>query len=182
MRGPYRVGMEGCDECGFEYDLTQALTAATSIVAGTSEVVSVFAGDVELGIRRESGVWSPLEYGCHLRDVLLVQRERVLAARRGDRPVCEPLGRDERVEHDGYTQQNPTDVADQLSMAAQLLANVLERISPGDWDRTVLYNYPHQSERSLRWLAVHTLHEVHHHTLDIRRQLVDDISKDRATG
>lgn len=139
-------------------------------------------GSADVRTRRESGVWSPLEYGCHLRDVLIVQRERVLAARRRERTSCEPMGRDERVEHDGYAQQEPADVARQLAMAAQLFANVLNRISPDDWDRTVLYNYPRQSERSLRWVSVHTLHEVRHHTLDIRRQLTGDTPRDRTTG
>ena len=38
-------------------------------------------------------------------------------------------------------------------------------------ERTVMYNYPATLERSLRWVAVHTVHEVHHHLLDVRRQL-----------
>jgi hypothetical protein len=40
-------------------------------------------------------------------------------------------------------------------------------------DRSVMYGYPHRTERSLRWVAVHTLHEVRHHLLDIRRQLAE---------
>ena len=40
-----------------------------------------------------------------------------------------------------------------------------------DWDRTVVYNYPSHSVRSLRWVAVHTVHELQHHLLDVRRQL-----------
>lgn len=166
--------MERCDECGFVYDLRQAADAAASIVAGIDDFAVMLADGVEVGTRCESQVWSPLEYGCHVRDVLLVQRERVLAARRRDRAVCKPMGRDERAEHDGYAQQDPTDVARQLVMAAQLFAHVLGRLSPDDWDRTVLYNYPHQVERSLRWVAVHTVHEVRHHTRDARRQLPGD--------
>jgi hypothetical protein len=50
------------------------------------------------------------------------------------------------------------------------LANVLDRLGP-DWDRPVIYTYPAESERSLRWVAVHTVHEVRHHLLDIGRQL-----------
>ncbi len=34
-----------------------------------------------------------------------------------------------------------------------------------------MYNYPERMERSLRWVAVHTMHEVRHHTLDVRNQL-----------
>ena len=81
------------------------------------------------------------------------------------------MGRDERVDHDGYDEQDPTDVAHQLSDAARLFENVLARLGPSDWERAVMYNYPVLSERSLRWMAVHTLHEVRHHLLDVERQL-----------
>lgn len=51
------------------------------------------------------------------------------------------------VEHDGYNERQA-----------------------GDWDRTLVYNYPQTRERSLRWIAIHTVHDVAHHLLDIRRQ------------
>jgi len=95
--------------------------------------------DVDLRSRRRTSVWSPMEYGCHLRDMLLVQRERVLAARRVQRPDGAPMGRDERVDHDGYAQQEPADVARQLADAAQLFGNVLAHLREDDWDRTVIY-------------------------------------------
>ena len=162
----------GCAECGFEYRVSEATKAASAIVAGVAEVVTLLADqDVDVRSRRRPGIWSPLEYGCHLRDVLLVQRERVLAGRRMDRPSCQPMGRDERVDHDGYADQRPADVARQLSDAAQLFSNVLNRLSSADWDRDVIYNYPEPAVRSLRWVGVHTLHEVSHHLLDVRRQL-----------
>jgi len=160
-----------CEECGFIYDLTQAGRVPEDIREQVAKVVAILrGGDVELRTRRQPNVWSPLEYGCHLRDVLLVQRERVLAARRVDRPDCPSMGRNERVEHDGYAQQGPEDVARQLADAAQLFGNVLTRLSADDWDRTVVYHYPETHERSLQWVAVHTLHEARHHLLDIRRQ------------
>ena len=81
------------------------------------------------------------------------------------------MGRDERVGHDGYAEQLPVDVARQLIDAAGLFVNVLDRLAPDDWDRTVVYNFPEPTERSLRWVAVHTEHEVRHHRLDVRRQL-----------
>lgn len=81
------------------------------------------------------------------------------------------MGRDERDFHDGYAEQDPVDVARQLTDAAQMLGNVLSRLARDDWDRIVVYHYPEASERSLRWVAVHTMHEAQHHHLDIRRQL-----------
>lgn len=162
-----------CDECGFSYDLSRAGEAGQSIVDGVTDVAALLCETgTDVITRRRPETWSPLEYGCHLRDVLLVQRERVLAARRRDRPSFDPMGRDERVEHDGYAEQDPTDVARQLTDAAQLLADVLARLGPADWDRTLMYNYPKPFERSLRWVAVHAVHEVRHHLFDVQRQLL----------
>ncbi|KAA8969721.1 DinB family protein [Mycobacterium sp.] len=161
-----------CAECGFVYDLRQAATVARNLGQPIAEALAILRSrDVDLRSRRHPEVWSPLEYGCHLRDILLVQRERVLAARRADRPDCPPMGREERVGHDGYAEQEPADVARQLADAAQLFGNVVARLAAADWARTVVYHYPQTCERSLRWLAVHTLHEAQHHLLDMRRQL-----------
>jgi hypothetical protein len=168
--------VERCEECGFEYDESSFSTAADRIRAGTADVASALTESLaDVASRRQPGRWSPLEYACHVRDMLLVQRERLLAARRLVRPVCEPMGRDERVELDGYAEQEPTDVARQLGDAAQLFASDLDRMTAADWDRAVIYTYPRRAERSLRWLAIHTVHEVGHHLLDMRRQLAGSV-------
>ena len=164
--------MQRCEECGFEYDESAFSTAAGRIRAGSDDLAAALTSSrADVRTRRQPDCWSPLEYACHVRDMLLVQRERLLAALRLHRPVCEPMGRDERVEFDGYAEQDPADVARQLRDAAQLFTGDLDRLSPASWDRAVIYTYPHRAERSLRWLANHTEHEVAHHLLDVRRQL-----------
>ncbi len=161
-----------CQECGFRYDLDEAPAAGPAIVLGAGHVARLLTGDpFRLRHRPAPDVWSPLEYACHLRDVLLVQRERVLLARRTEEPSLVPMGRDERVGHDGYAAQNPVAVARQLNDAAAMFAHTLSRLEGDDWRRRVVYNYPERTPRSLRWVAVHTLHEVEHHHLDVRRQL-----------
>jgi hypothetical protein len=80
------------------------------------------------------------------------------------------MGREERADYDGYDAQDPIDVARQLVDAARMFERVLARLGPNEWNRTIIYNYPTPSERSLRWVAVHTLHEVRHHALDVHRQ------------
>lgn len=164
--------IDPCEGCGFAYDLRRAATAGEEIRAQVAEIVAILRDNtIDVRSRRHPGLWSPLEYGCHVRDVLLVQRERVLAARRVDGVDCASMGRDERVEHDGYSEQDPTDVARQLADAATLFSNVLARLTTEAWDRTVVYHYPESNARSLRWVAVHTAHEARHHLLDIRRQI-----------
>ncbi len=168
----YRRGVDRCAGCGFTYDLDEADAAAEGIRAGTAALADLVEAGGEVVTRRSSPErWSPLEYACHVRDVLLVQRERVLRARREEAPTFAPMGRDERVVHDGYAEQAAADVARQLRDAALLFGGVLDRLGPDDWDRTVVYNYPSPWERSLRWVAVHTVHEVRHHLGDARDQL-----------
>ena len=161
--------MERCDECGFSYDEGLAWSAGTAIVGEARAIAELLAGGgASVSARPAPGTWSPLEYACHVRDVLLVQRERVLLARQVDDLVPAPMGRDARADLDGYADQVPSDVARQLGDAAALFENVLDRLGD-DWDRTMTYNYPVPTSRSLRWVAVHTLHEITHHRRDIER-------------
>ncbi|MFC3963548.1 DinB family protein [Nocardia jiangsuensis] len=164
--------MERCAECGFEYDDAHLPTISATIRALAAEhaEIQTTADPAALRRRREPATWSALEYGCHLRDVLLVQRERLLAARRTDTPVAEPMGRDERAEHDGYADQAPIDIARQLTDAAALLTHAYDRLGPADRERRLVYTYPERAERSLGWLALHTAHELRHHLLDVERQ------------
>jgi len=161
-----------CAECAFTYDVVAAPAAGSAIDAACAEVASLLVRHAATApTRPEPATWSALEYGCHLRDVLLVQRERVLLALRVDQPVPEPMGREERAVHDGYAEQLATDVARQLIDASTLFTHVLDRLDADQWDRTMVYNYPEPAPRSLRWVAVHTQHEARHHLADIRRQL-----------
>jgi hypothetical protein len=162
-----------CDECGYELALADAELVGQLILEGVGKVSAILreGGPTQLRVRRDPDTWSVHEYACHLRDVFLVQRERVLLARREEGPDIGRMGRDERVEHDGYAEQLTSDVARQLDDAASLFAHVLSLLDGDEWERTMIYSYPERMERTLRWVAVHTLHEVRHHTLDIEAQL-----------
>ena len=169
LPGPKRAPTtERCEECGFVYDEAEAEGAAAAIVAFVPDIAALLDGP---GVRTRPApaTWSPLEYACHIRDVLLVQRERLLIALREDQPSFPQMGRDERVEHDGYNEQDPARVARQVDDAAVLFANVLSRLAPEHWERTAVYNFPKPSVRTLRWIAVHTVHEVKHHLMDMQR-------------
>lgn len=159
-----------CNGCDFIYDEASFASAAAAIRAGTSTMASSLLAMDAPSLRPSTDVWSPVEYGCHLRDVLLVQRERaILALVSGDGPPSSaPMSREERAVIEGYGTTSVDDVARQLVDAAALFTNVLDRLDDEGWARTLLYNYPVLRERTLRWLAVHTLHEVHHHLDDVR--------------
>lgn len=165
--------MDRCEECGYVYDLDAAVRSSYDIGVGVAELVELMTTTERqnLALQTRPDLWSPLEYACHVRDVLLTQRERMLLARRVDVPEAVPMGRDERVLHDGYAEQDPAEVAEELTVAARLLVNTLDRLDLSDWERRILYSWPEPRERTLRWVAAHTLHEVRHHLLDVRRQM-----------
>lgn len=161
-----------CDTCGFVYDLGAPIDVGAQIIATAAEISGIVAAEnPTVSQRPDPETWSILEYGCHVRDVLLAQRERVLLALRVDEPTVVPMGRDERVVADGYRDQLPADVARQIGDAALMFTGVLARLDEQSWQRTMIYSYPSPAPRSLAWVAVHTLHEVVHHLGDVQRQL-----------
>jgi hypothetical protein len=167
--------VERCEACEFSYDeLTEdAIALAVRQVAeqlaerlAPSPVPDV-AHDLRLRAHPISGVWSALEYACHVRDVLLVQRARIHQAQVEDRPEFTPMGREERVERDRYNEQSPATVAAELRDAARALADDLDALAPAGWQRTGVYNWPEREERTVAWIAVHTVHELVHHMRDV---------------
>ncbi len=106
-----------------------------------------------------------------MRDVLVVQRERLAQALVEDCPTFVPMGRDERVIRDRYNEQDPATVARALTAVANAAAGAFVALDDAGWSRTGIYNYPEPTERSMLWLGQHTVHEVRHHLLDIDRAL-----------
>ena len=159
-----------CPECGFDPSAVEVTDLPALIHANTRGWYGALDGG-DAGVRPDPSTWSRLEYACHVRDVLLVQRERVILARWVETPELAPMARDLRAGFDGYADQEPAAVARQLTDAALLFGNVLDRLDEQAWDRTLIYNFPEPRERSLRWVAAHTLHELRHHLMDARRLL-----------
>jgi DNA segregation ATPase FtsK/SpoIIIE, S-DNA-T family len=123
--------------------------------------------DVGLRAHRQPGVWSILEYCCHLRDVLTAQRERIGRALTEEEPDFTSMRREERVLEEGYNQQSSTDVASELDAAADALAGVLRNLDGAGWARTGVYHWPLTQIRSVEWIGRHSLHECVHHWKDI---------------
>jgi S-DNA-T family DNA segregation ATPase FtsK/SpoIIIE len=165
--------MDHCDDCGFTYADHSRPGIAQEIhdLAGRYRSVLTDAAidETRLRIRPAPGVWSPVEYGCHVRDVLLAQRERLLLALVEDEPTFVPIYRDQRAALARYSDEASGQVASEITLAAELLAWVLIGLAGPDWQRTCVYTYPEPSVRTLLWLAQHTLHEGEHHLKDIER-------------
>jgi len=159
---------DACPECGFTYTATRN-EAVGWLLSDAQMFIDTFrAFDDEAARQRPlPDVWSPLEYACHVRDVLRVQRERVLLAQREEEPAFAPMRRDERAVEERYNEQDSHVVADEILDAATAFLGVLRALDDEGWMRTGIYNYPAPQVRTVEWIAVHTVHELLHHRVDI---------------
>jgi S-DNA-T family DNA segregation ATPase FtsK/SpoIIIE len=155
------------------YDTVGAGELPARLQAAGGAVADLLTTSSATALRRrpDPSTWSTLEYACHLRDVLLVQRERLYLALVEDTPSLVPMYREHRVELARYEDQDPDRVARQLLVAAELLADAVAVLDAGQLARGCIYNYPEPAERPLLWLARHSLHEAEHHLGDARASL-----------
>ncbi len=171
------AGMDRCDECGYVYEDPGPLRLAEKLASlgpHYGERLRVPAGTDNAAVLRERPepqVWSALEYACHVRDVLLAQRERLFLALVEERPSFVPIYREQRVVLACYAGQDPARVADQLDVAAALVADAFSHVDDAGWARECIYNFPAPATRSVAWLGAHTLHEGEHHLTDVDRIL-----------
>jgi DNA segregation ATPase FtsK/SpoIIIE, S-DNA-T family len=162
-----------CAECGFSYQLVQPDAVPGRLRAlrsGFSDELSG-VGAAQASRRPEPSIWSALEYTCHVRDVLLVQRERMIVAQVEDVPAVARMHRDERVSLARYDAHPAPVVLDQLGMAAELCAVTFEALDAAGRARRLVYPWPEAIERDLGWVGRHAVHEGEHHLMDVRRVL-----------
>ncbi len=162
--------MSGCEECGFSHEDVAPDAIADALSSFPPRFAAALESDpATVAQRPEPATWSVLEYSCHVRDVLLVQRDRVVHALVVDRPGFAPMHREERVELAAYATEDPATVAAELEMAARLLARVFRRLTDAQLARRCIYNFPEPAEVDVAWVGCHTVHECQHHLLDVTR-------------
>ena len=166
--------MDHCDRCSFTYE-----EVAVRDVAGTLrdlcaqfvEVLTDARTDIMLKTRPAPDIWSCIEYACHVRDVLLIQRDRVILALVEECPSFPRMYRDERVDLTGYQEESLADILAELSIATDLFAKVFERLSVEQTGRRCVYNFPEPTVKDVAWLGRHTVHESKHHLGDVHSVL-----------
>ncbi|MCA2213155.1 DinB family protein [Jidongwangia harbinensis] len=159
--------MENCTECGFTYADVSADALPDRIAGFGPRYATALTAAPEPRRRPAPEVWSPLEYTCHVRDVLDVQRDRLRLALRETAPEFPPMGRDERAVLLAYNRQDPDEVLRQLTAAALTLAAAFGELRDTDWGRVGVYPWPERRTRTMLWLGQHTVHEGEHHLRDI---------------
>jgi hypothetical protein len=172
VRIGHDVVVDRCEECQFDYDALSAGAVPGTLrsLGGRFAMrVSNERADprLEITIRTRPGprIWSALEYTCHIRDVFLLQRERVYLALVEDCPSLEPMYREERSSLARYDLEDPDEVGREMKMAAELLAWAFAGLDATQMQRRCIY--PDGQERTVLWLGRHAVHEGDHHLRDV---------------
>jgi hypothetical protein len=116
------------------------------------------------------GVFSPIQYGAHVRDILRVYGDRILLALAEDDPEV-PTFHPSEAEWERYNHLGREELADDLAEQAQRLADILDRLEDDAWSRTVtrqalLAGTDNVYRFTVAGIASYAVHEAHHHLLD----------------
>jgi hypothetical protein len=155
-----------CEECGFDTSSfpREAISRMIRDNADAWELV-LEAGDVRT--RPSPRVWSPLEYGCHVRDVFRIYDYRVGLMLTQDDPLYPNWDQDSTAARDRYGEQDPAQVRVDLVEAAQGLAGRFDTVGAAGWER------PGRRSDGARFtvetIARYMLHDVVHHLHDVGR-------------
>ncbi len=153
-----------CPECGFDAASVRGVEVKNRVRANASAGQRVLAGP-EVAAWPVPGVWSPLEYGCHVRDVHRVFGERLRRVLEEDDPLFVNWDQDEAAVAGGYARQDPAVVARELADAAAAVADRYASVPADAWDRPGRRS--NGSVFTTLSLARYHLHDVEHHLFDV---------------
>jgi hypothetical protein len=153
-----------CPECGFDARAVRPEEVKNRVYANASAWRRVLE-QPDAARRPAAGVWSPLEYACHVRDVHRVFGERVRMMLAVDDPLFENWDQDAEAVAGSYSGQDPAAVADELVARAAAVSTTYGSVVGPQWDRPGRRS--NGSEFTIDTLARYHLHDVEHHLHDV---------------
>jgi hypothetical protein len=120
----------------------------------------------EVAKRPRPDKWSPLEYGCHVRDVFRLYEYRLRLMLDQDDPLFPNWDQDATAIEQRYDQSDPQTVAAELAAAASQLAASFDNVTGATWQR------PGRRSDGVSFtidsFARYLIHDPIHHVYDVR--------------
>jgi hypothetical protein len=161
-----------CDVCGFRWaDVTVEEIPSRLDLAIRSFADIITSAGPEVARRPSPTRWSILEYGGHMRDVLISIRERIIIAAILDAPTGVAMNREERVSLGLYQHDTPADVAVELSTMTNLFIKTIRSLSTPAFLRHLTYSAASPYEVTILWAAAQAVHEAEHHLDDVKENV-----------
>ncbi len=153
-----------CSECSFDAGEIELGDLADLVRRNAVDWLPVLRR-ADASVRPRAGVWSPLEYACHVRDVHRVFRERVQLMLDHDDPSFPNWDQDRTAVESDYRSQSAVLVAAELVEAAEGAAGVYASVSGEQWQRTG--SRSNGSVFTVGSLGRYHLHDAVHHLVDV---------------
>ena len=161
-----RVLERPCPGCAYDSTAVVLRDIGMSIrdIASQWEVILLHPGATK---RPVENVWSPSEYGCHVRDVMRMADFRLELMTTEDDPMFANWNQDETAVAERYDLQDPLIVRRELAIAADLLAERFDAITAGQWSRSGLRS--DGTRFTVESFSRYFLHDPIHHLWDVSR-------------
>ena len=159
---------DSCETCGFQWDAVSAPEIPRRIKTATDSFVDVLLKAGPSADKRSAPErWSILEYGSHVRDVLISIRERIITASILDEPTGAAIHRDERVALGFSRLDAPAEVAGELSAISNLFVRTFASLPTGFESREFYFSPVTPAKVTILWAGAQALHECEHHLADV---------------
>jgi hypothetical protein len=153
-----------CGECGFDASTFDPVRTAAALRDQARRWTLVLERE-DVRVRPRPGVWSPLEYSCHVRDVFRKFDERLILMLETVDPAFENWDQDATAIKDRYEMQNPESVSQELNRAGLSLATHFESVNQDQWMRRGFRS--DGSVFTVGSIAKYLMHDPVHHLWDV---------------
>ena len=160
------VTERACPDCSFDASAVP-LADVPSLLRAAAASWPTILDRIDAEDRPDDSTWSALEYGAHVRDVVVVFTGRFTRMLTEEDPILEDWDQDAAALTGRYSEQDPRVVGDQLVTAGEALAILLEEIPADAATRTCLRS--DGSRFTVASLARYFVHDVVHHVWDVTR-------------
>lgn len=164
-----RIARDACPQCGM-YAAALPREALgplllESVVAWQEFLAS--ADEPSLRTNPEPGVFSPIQYGAHVRDIMRVYGDRIQLAIAEDNPTFPQFSPSSEV-FEGYNTMTVDELVTDLDVQARRLATIVGSLRNDEWERTLVRDGGSDGvfTFTVHGQACYALHEAHHHLLD----------------
>jgi hypothetical protein len=154
-----------CPDCGFDAAATPPGDVGELLRANVAQWAELLTHSA-VGQRPADDQWSALEYGCHVRDVLVLFETRLALMLNHDGPTFDNWDQDVTAVESRYDEQDPTAVLAELTTAGLSMADALDAVPTDSWQRTGLRS--DGAMFTIDTFARYFLHDPTHHVTDVR--------------
>lgn len=155
-----------CPECGLDAGALDVTDVPRLVRENATAWRAVLLAD-GAAERPAEGVWSPLEYACHVRDVFRLFDKRLRLMLDEDDPLFENWDQDATAVAERYDLANPVVVLGELTGAAEWIAADFEAVPADAWQRTGRRS--DGAAFTVETFARYFVHDPVHHLHDVTR-------------